>query len=98
MFRAISTSAVAVVISAALAGCNELTGSSTDRALNDIHKKVAADATKQYEIAARQGDPIQVCVQAGIVAAAHLQANNESEYRLWKETEANDCRRAGVPI
>ncbi len=62
-----------------------------------ITNKVATDAVQQYEIAKRQGDPIQICVQAGFVSAAYLQAKDEVNYQAWKATERGDCRRAGVP-
>jgi predicted Zn finger-like uncharacterized protein len=62
-----------------------------------IYDKVAQDAVKQYEIAKRQGDPMQICVQAGFVSAAYLQAQNEPDYRRWKRTQSDDCQRAGIP-
>ena len=52
---------------------------------------MAADAVRQYNIAARNGSPIDICVQAGIVAAAYLQAENEAEYARWKKIEKNNC-------
>src|SRR3954469_17206993 len=63
----------------------------------DVYKKVSNDAVDQYNIAKRQGDPIQVCVQAGLVSAAYLQEKNESSYQQWKSTEKADCARAGMP-
>lgn len=65
--------------------------------MQKITDQVASDAEVQYGIAKRQGDRMQICVQAGLVAAAYLQAKNESQYQAWKNTEADDCRRAGVP-
>lgn len=62
-----------------------------------IEAQVADDQVKQYEIAKRQGDRMQICVQAGLVSAAFLQAKNETEYQRWKAVEAADCRAAGVP-
>jgi hypothetical protein len=41
---------------------------------------VAADAAQQLEIARRNGTPVDVCVQAMSVSAAHLQANDEANY------------------
>lgn len=61
-----------------------------------IEGQVATDAVSQYEIAKRQGDPIQICVQAGMVSAAYLQAKDEASYQTWKRREAQDCKRAGV--
>jgi hypothetical protein len=75
-------------------------GGCEKQAANNMQKitnQVATDAVKQYQIAKRQGDPIQICVQAGFVSAAYLQAKDESNYLQWKNTEADDCRRAGVP-
>jgi hypothetical protein len=63
----------------------------------DIENKVAVDAVAQYEIAKRQGDAMQTCVQAGMVSAAYLQAKNEAQYTSWKATEKADCARAGLP-
>lgn len=62
----------------------------------NVEAEVAADAVKEYEIAKRQGDAMQICVQAGFVSAAYLQAKNESHYQQWKATEKGDCKRAGV--
>lgn len=63
----------------------------------DVETKVATDSVAQYEIAKCQGDPMQVCVQAGFVSAAWLQAKNEPQYNSWKATEKADCAKAGVP-
>jgi hypothetical protein len=35
-------------------------------------------------------------VQAGIVSAAFLQAQDETNYQKWKTIEKNDCARAGI--
>ncbi|MEO8120735.1 MAG: hypothetical protein ABI606_15625 [Rhodoferax sp.] len=65
--------------------------------MQKIVDQVATDSANQYQIAKRQGDPIQTCVQASMVSAAYLQANDESNYQRWKSTESEDCERAGVP-
>lgn len=69
----------------------------TERGMAGIYAKVVGDAEDQYGIAKRQGDPIAVCVQAMSVAAANLQAKDEAAYRKWKNIEASDCERAGMP-
>jgi hypothetical protein len=89
MFKQTALIAVAVT----LAGCDELAKSQ----MHSIENQVAQDAVNQYEIAAREGDPMQKCVQAGMVSAAYLQAEDESNYKLWKATEKADCAVAGVP-
>lgn|SRR5690606_2473892 len=65
--------------------------------MSDITSQVAQDAVNQYNIAKQQGDPIQICVQAGFVSAAYLQAQDQANYNRWKSTEAADCERAGIP-
>lgn len=62
-----------------------------------LHEKVAVDAEIQYGIASRNGTAMDRCVQAGMAAAAQLQAKNEPAYATWKKVEATDCREAGVP-
>lgn len=62
-----------------------------------IQNKVAQDAVAQYQITKRNGDAIHVCVQAGLVAAAYLQAKDEANYAKWQATEKQDCAAAGMP-
>ena len=62
-----------------------------------LEGKVADDAVKEYEIAKRNGTKMDVCVQAGLVTAAYLQAKDEDKYREWKATEKADCTAAGLP-
>lgn len=64
--------------------------------MSKIEDQVAADSVNQYNIAKRQGDAMQICVQAGLVSAAYLQAKDEFNYQQWKSTEAADCERAGI--
>ena len=70
---------------------------STGTSMNSLYQQVSTDAVKQYEIAARQGAKIQICVQAGLVSAAYLQAKDEANYQSWKAVEKRDCSRAGMP-
>jgi hypothetical protein len=69
----------------------------TANEMQKIENQVATDAVSQYEIAKREGNAIQVCVHAGLVSAAYLQAKDEPNYQKWKKIENDDCRRAGVP-
>ncbi len=62
-----------------------------------LHKGVANDFEKQYEMSLRSGSAIDICVHAGLVSAAYLQAHDESNYQRWKQTESADCARAGIP-
>jgi len=64
--------------------------------LDDIHVQVANDAVDQYRIAKNQGNEIQICVQAGFVSAAYLQAKDAQNYNKWKAVEKTDCTYAGM--
>ena len=64
--------------------------------MQDIDDQVASDAEAQYRIAAKQGDRMQMCVQAGLVAAAHLQAQHSAQYDSWKSVEKIDCETVGI--
>ncbi len=61
-----------------------------------IGKSVANDMVAQYNMAKRSGSPVDVCVHAGMAAAAYLQAKNEDRYVEWKNIERLDCSRAGI--
>ncbi|MEP1420525.1 MAG: hypothetical protein ABJK59_01990 [Erythrobacter sp.] len=78
-----------ICICLALIGCGP--------SLREIKDKVAEDALRQYEIVKEDGgNPIDLCVHAGLVAAAYLQAENSSKYSIWKSREAADCAKARV--
>lgn len=66
------------------------------KSMDNIYKQVSADSVQQYEIAKRQGDKIQICVQAGFVSASFLQEKNEASYQKWKAIEKSDCAIAGI--
>jgi hypothetical protein len=65
--------------------------------MQTIENQVAADAVKQYEIAKNSGDAMDAYVQAGIVAAAYLQAKDELNYKKWKDIEKQEANNAGMP-
>jgi hypothetical protein len=66
--------------------------------LAQIEKQVAADSERQYQIAKSGGGAMDACVQAGMVAAAYLQAKDSWNYEKWKKTEKADCERAGLKL
>lgn len=67
------------------------------RDMAKIEMQVAEDAVKQYDIAKTSGSAMDRCVQAGFVAAAYLQAKDDANYKVWKQTESDECGAAGVP-
>ena len=56
-----------------------------------VEASVAKDQIAQYEIAKRAGDTMQICVEAGIVTAAFLQAKDEVQYRTWMIQQRRLC-------
>lgn len=64
--------------------------------LDKIEDQVAADSVRQYNLAKQAGDAIEVCVQAGMVSSAYLQAEDQANYLKWKDIEKADCVRAGL--
>ena len=79
-----------VLFGAACAGPSQQTTSGVD------NRKVVSDALDRYNNAKRSGTPIDLCVQARVVAAAYLQVKDEENYNIWKETEATDCGAVGM--
>ena len=61
-----------------------------------IKARVIFDAIQQYEFVKRNGDPVDICLHAGIVTAGWLDAKHEDEYRRWKAIEKADCKVAGM--
>ena len=64
--------------------------------LQKIENDVAADAVKQYEIAKRNGSAMDAYVAAGMVKAAYLQANDETNYKKWTVIEKEEAKLAGI--
>ena len=65
--------------------------------MRTIEQQVAQDAVAQYNITKQSGTAVDQCVHAGMVAAAYLQAKDQSSYATWKLTQRRDCAAAGVP-
>jgi hypothetical protein len=65
--------------------------------MSKIEQQVADDAVKQYEISKKNGNSIETCIHAGMVAAAYLQAKDENNHKQWQQTQRQDCKKAGMP-
>lgn len=89
--------ALAVAVWLATGGPRRQINEQAHDAVQDINQQVVRDMIAQYEIAKRNGDRMEVCVHAGIVAAGFLQAHDEAGYQRWKGVEKQDCAAAGVP-
>jgi len=68
------------------------------KTVDDIYGQVSRDAVTQYKMVKRNGaTPVEVCVQAGMVSTAFLQAKDELNYKRWADQERSDCAKAGMP-
>lgn len=67
-----------------------------DQEMAKIENKVAEDAVKEYEIAKKNGSPMDAYNAASAVTAAYLQANDEEKYKKWKKIEEQEAKRAGL--
>lgn len=56
-----------------------------------IHYRTITGEIDKYEIVKRSGDLRLQCMQAEMVAAVQLQANNESAWKAWRIIAADDC-------
>lgn len=63
-----------------------------------IERQVAEDVEKQYELAVKGGDKIEIAVNAGLVAEAYKQAHDEENYLKWKKIENDAKNTAGLVI
>ena len=90
MFALSAVLTLALLGAAACGGPNRQTTSTID------NTKVVSDAVDRYNNAKQNGTGIDQCVQARDVAAAYLQAKDEENYKIWKETEATDCGAVGM--
>lgn len=83
---------VIIIITFAFGGGTDVI---VDHGMQKIENKVAEDAVKQYEIAKKNGNAMDAYVQASVVCAAYLQANDEENYKKWKAIEAQEAKLAG---
>ncbi len=63
---------------------------------SQVEQKVISDSIQQYKIALRTKNYMDAYVQAGIITAAHLQAEDEAGYLKWKEIEKKLERKLGM--
>lgn len=65
--------------------------------LQGIYDQVAIDALQRFTIVARNGgSAMDLCVQAGFVTAALLQAEQADLYRKWLTIRRDKCLDAGI--
>lgn len=62
----------------------------------DVEQQVAKDCEKQYELAVKGGDKIEIAVNASLVAEAYKQANDEANYLKWKAIADAANKAAGL--
>ena len=63
-----------------------------------IEQQVAKDAKKQYELALKGGNKIEIAVNAGLVAEAYKQAHAEATYLKWRKIADDAKKAAGLKL
>lgn len=61
-----------------------------------IGNHIADNLSQQYVIAQRQGNMMDMCVQAGATALSYLNVHDEANYAHWKAIEDADCKAASM--
>ncbi len=78
---------VLLLVTLGLASCDKM----VDPRSNDTNRRAAAAAVTQYEINTEGASAADRCLQAGLAAAAYLQAQDESNYAKWRALEEASC-------
>ena len=74
---------------------DDISNSKTDIS-DKINKQVIDDSLSQYYITSSRWNYIDACVQAWLVKASYLQANDSWNYEKWANIEKKDCKKAWV--
>lgn len=56
-----------------------------------VHGEVVRDCIREYDAARATGDAASICVHAGLVKEACIQAHDETCAKAWAEIEKRDC-------
>ena len=56
-----------------------------------VNNEVVRDSIKGYDTARSSGDAASICVHAGLVKEACIQAHDDQCAKEWAETERRDC-------
>lgn len=87
-----------IIIVAVIMGVYYFSGGGIEQQTASLYSKVATDQEESYRIAKESGTAIDAYVQAGIVAAAYLQAKDEVNYKKWKAIEKEEAKLAGMSV
>lgn len=89
---------VIVLLLVALLGCpsKEEVQKQQEDLEKDVNLKIVKDAMDQFQIVSRGGDKMEICVHAGMVSAALVQAKDQEHYASWKPLERKLCKAAGM--
>lgn len=89
---------ISIIVVVLFSGCdNALQKKMVNDQMNTIYDQVVQDSIDQYNITKSAANHMDMCVHAGMVKAAMLQAKNNTGYNEWDTIEKEDCDRAGVP-
>ena len=61
-----------------------------------IEEQVANQEIENYNMAVKGGDPIEIAMEASLVAEMFKQAGDEKNYLKWKKISAEADKKAGL--
>lgn len=84
---------VSIGLAILISGCDQM----AQKQMDNIYNQVIQDSIDQYNIVKSNDNKMDMCVHAGMVKAAMLQAKDDAGYTEWDTIEKNDCEQAGMP-
>jgi len=61
-----------------------------------METQIANEEIENYNMAVKGGDPIEIAMEAGLVAEMFKQAGDETNYLKWKEIAKEADKKAGL--
>lgn len=61
-----------------------------------VSNRIIQESIKRYEIVKKSDNPMDACLQAGMIKNTMLAIQNETEYLKWQTIEKDDCKKARI--
>lgn len=91
---------MALIVGLLLAGYSTLTlinSSLISAKTQTSSSQVVNDQVAEYNMAVKAGSRTDRCVQAGFVASAYNQTQDQANFQKWVNIRRNECQAAGLP-
>lgn len=79
------------------AGCDQKdVNQETQEQVQLVSNQIVQKSINRYEIVKKSDNPMDACLQAGIIKNTMLATQNETGFLKWKTIENDDCNKAGI--